>query len=116
MMLGLAHAGSVYEVRCTNAQCGFKTEIGIGGGMKFEEASGYCAQCAKGVSVTWPRDEKPKPAPVRFWDALTGRLREIFRCKTCQQPFVKMEHIEDLRHCPKCGKETLKAKLTLMYD
>ena len=24
--------------------------------------------------------------------------------------------IEELKHCPKCGKESLKAKLTVMYD
>ena len=116
LLIGSANAGTEYEVRCEEAKCGFVTTIGIGGGRMFEEASGYCGKCAKSVSVTWKRDEKPRPAPVRFWDAITGGMREIFRCKTCQGPFVKIEQIEELKHCPKCGKESLKAKLTVMYD
>ncbi|MFO1483764.1 MAG: hypothetical protein U1F71_10440 [Verrucomicrobiaceae bacterium] len=112
----MARAGSLYEVRCTNAKCGLVAEVGIGGGMKFEEASGYCPKCEKFVSVTWPRGEKPKMAPVRFWDGLVGRLREVFRCKTCQTPFVRLGAIEDLKFCPKCGQESLRAKLTMMFD
>lgn len=111
-----AHAGSLYEVRCTTAECGFVARIGIGGGRKFEEASGYCTKCEKVASVTWPRGEKPETAPVRFWDGLVGRLREVFRCKTCHAPFVKLEAPEELKFCPKCGKESLKAKRTILYD
>lgn len=116
LLSGSASAGTGYDVRCENAKCGFTTSIGIGGGRMFEEASGYCAKCAKCVSVTWKRDTKPKTAPVRFWDAVVGRVREIFRCKTCEGPFVKIEQIEEMKYCPKCGKESLKAKRTIMYD
>ncbi len=116
LMLGSASAGTGYDVRCEDAKCGFTTSIGIGGGRMFEEASGYCTKCAKSVSVTWPRGEKPKAAAVRFWDAITGRVRELFRCKTCQEPFVRITQIEELKHCPKCGKASLKARRTVMYD
>ena len=114
--MGTAHAGTAYEVHCENAKCGFTTSIGIGGGRMFEEASGYCAKCSAMVSVTWKRDDKPKSLLARFWDSITGQTREIFRCKTCQGPFVKLEQIEDFKHCPKCGKASLKAKQTILYD
>lgn len=116
LMTGSALAGTQYDVRCTDAKCGFTTTIGIGGGRMFEEASGYCQKCAKSVSVTWKREGKPRPLPLRFWDALTGRMREIFNCPACKTPFVNMEQIEDLKHCPKCGKDSLKSKRTVMYD
>lgn len=116
IMLGPAVAGTGYDLRCEDAKCGFTASIGIGGGRLFEEASGYCPKCAKVVSVTWKRDGKPKSAPVRFWDALTGGLREIFRCQKCQGPFVKVEQIEEFKHCPKCGKASLKARRTVLYD
>jgi len=113
---GSARAGTGYDLRCEDAKCGFTASIGIGGGRMFEEATGYCPKCAKVVSVTWKREGKPRSAPARFWDALTGRLREIFRCQSCQGPFVKIEQIEDFKHCPKCGKASLKARRTVLYD
>jgi hypothetical protein len=100
LMLKATFAGTGYDLRCEDAKCGFTASIGIGGGRMFEEASGYCPKCAKVVSVTWKRDGKPKSAPVRFWDALTGGLREIFRCQKCQGPFVKVEQIEGSSTAP----------------
>lgn len=116
LMVGSARAGMQYEVKCTNEPCGFTTSIGIGGGMKFEQASGYCKKCDKVVSVTWKRDTKERSAYLSFWDALTGRVREIFKCPKCTNPFVMITSIDDFKHCPKCGKASLKSKRTLFYD
>lgn len=116
LMLGSARAGTRYEVKCETAKCGFTTAIGIGGGRMFEEASGYCQKCARNVSVTWKRGQKPRALPLRIWDALTGRIREVFHCPDCKAPFIALEQIEDMKFCPKCGKESLKGKRTLLYD
>ena len=111
-----AWAGTEYDVSCSDAKCGFVTSIGIGGGKKFDQASGYCKKCDKAVSVTWKRDREPMPSQLRFWDPLAGQLRAIFDCPKCKTPFVMIDQIEDLKHCPKCGKPTLTAKRTRLYD
>ncbi|MBN8420169.1 MAG: hypothetical protein J0L73_14730 [Verrucomicrobia bacterium] len=116
LMLGSVRAGSLYEVRCETSMCGFKTTLGIGGGRLFDQASGYCWKCGKTASVTWKREQEKSPLHLKFWDALCGRMREVFTCPTCKGPFVMIEQIEDMKHCPKCGKTSLKTKLTVMYD
>lgn len=116
LMLGTACAGSLYEVHCDAPQCGFKTTLGIGGGMVFDQASGYCRKCDKTVSVTWKRNQEKRPSKLKYWDALAGKMREIFTCPTCKGPFVMIEQIEEMKYCPKCGKSPLKSKLTVMYD
>ena len=116
LLTGAVQAGTRYEVKCTDSQCGFVSSIGIGGGMRFEEASGYCKKCDAMVSVTWKRGEKKQPLLLEVWDALAGRARRIFRCPKCEAPFLKVDQIAELRHCPKCGKESLKTKRTLLYD
>ncbi len=115
-MLGTAWAGTQYDVKCTTKGCGFATAIGIGGGMKFEQASGYCRKCEKVVSVTWKRDSKEKPAHKEFWDPVTGEMREVFTCPECKGPFVAIQQIEEFKHCPKCGKPSLRSKTTVLYD
>lgn len=116
LMQGFANAGTRYEVSCSESKCGFSTAIGLGGGFKFEQASGWCTKCGKMASTTWKRGTQRKPAFVRFWDALTGRERGVFNCDECKSPVGMIEQIEDFKHCPKCGKASLKHKGTMMYD
>jgi ribosomal protein L37AE/L43A len=116
LMLGSAQAGTQYEVKCSDEKCGFASSIGIGGGMKFEQASGFCKTCDKMVSVTWKRGEKKQPVVLSFWDALAGKVRKVFRCPKCEAPFVSVDQIAELKHCPKCGKDSLKSKRTILYD
>lgn len=109
-------AGTGYEVKCKSAKCGFRTHAGIGGGMRFEEASGFCSKCQKWVSVSWTRGEKT-PAPLaEFWDPKTGEARRVYKCPKCQQSFVIIQKIEDMKFCPKCHQPTLESKRTVLYD
>jgi hypothetical protein len=111
-----AQAGTGYAVKCKDTKCGFKTQAGIGGGMRFEEASGFCSKCQGWVSLTWKRGEKA-PAPfATFWDPKTGTTRRLFKCPKCNQPFVVVEKIEDMKFCPKCNHSTLESKRTVLYD
>lgn len=116
LMLGTARAGSRYEVKCSDDKCGFVSSIGIGGGLKFEQASGWCKKCDAMVSVTWKRGEKKEPAVLSFWDALAGEVRKIFKCPKCETPFMRIDQISELKHCPKCGKASLKSRRTMLYD
>lgn len=116
LMLGFAQAGSRYEVKCSDDKCGFTSSIGIGGGFKFEQASGWCQKCDTMVSVTWKRGDKKEPAVLEAWDALAGMMRKIFKCPKCGTPFMQVDHIDELKHCPKCGKPSLKSRRTQLYD
>ncbi len=111
-----AHAGTRYELKCVNEGCGYKDSIGLGGGFKFEQASGWCAKCGRMVSLTWERGSRKSPPRVEFWDPLSGLLRALFKCPKCDGFFVETTAIDALKHCPKCGKATLKATRRMMYD
>lgn len=113
---GVSQAGSGYEVKCKDAKCGFRTEAGIGGGLTFEEAAGFCTQCNKWVSVTWKRGGKAHRPFAKFWDPKTGETRRLFKCPKCKQLFVVIEKIEDVKFCPKCKQPTLTNKRTVLYD
>jgi ribosomal protein L37AE/L43A len=103
-------------MKCSDKTCGFTANIGIGGGIKFEQASGFCKKCDRIVSVTWKRDSREGPSLVSFWDALTGQVRQVFHCPKCKAPVLRVEQIEELKHCPKCGKKSLGSKRTVLYD
>lgn len=109
-------AGIGYNVTCSDGKCGFSAKAGIGGGMQYEEAAGYCPKCGTWTSVSWRR-RKTAPVPVAaFWDPQTGTQRQVRACTKCSEPFVVITRIEDMKYCPKCGKPTLTSKRTLMYD
>jgi hypothetical protein len=109
-------AGNVYEVKCKDAKCGLKTQAGIGGGRIFEEAAGFCGSCKKWVSIIWKRGEKAPVPLAKFWDPKTGETRRVYKCPKCQQPFVVVEKIDDMKFCPLCKKPTLGNKQTVLYD
>ncbi|OGX14720.1 MAG: hypothetical protein A2351_02285 [Omnitrophica bacterium RIFOXYB12_FULL_50_7] len=114
--IGVLQAGSGYEVKCKDPKCGFKTHAGIGGGMAFESAAGFCPKCQEWVSLSWKRGEKA-PAPfAEFSDPKTGETRRLYKCPKCKQPFVVIEKIEDMKFCPRCKKPTLENKRAVFYD
>ncbi|MDP2895840.1 MAG: hypothetical protein Q8Q12_04685 [bacterium] len=108
-------AGSQYDLVCKNKDCNYKGSIGIGGGFQFEQLTGYCLNCKDFVSLSWNREQK-KPEPLKVWNPTTGQAMLLYRCPKCQNPFLPIEKIEDLKHCPKCNKATLEHNLTIYYD
>jgi len=108
-------AGSQYELVCKNKDCNYKGSIGIGGGFEFEQASGYCLHCKDFVSISWGR-EKKQPQPLKVWNPATGKVMLLYKCPKCQNPFLPVEEIENLKYCPKCNKATLRHNLTILYD
>lgn len=111
-----SEAGTGYNVTCSDEKCGFSVKAGIGGGMRYEEAAGYCPKCGTWTTVSWRR-RTAAPAPVAvFWDPQTGAQRQVRACTKCSEPYVVINRIEDIKYCPKCGNPTMTSKRTLLYD
>lgn len=109
-------AGSSYEVKCMNPECGFLTIIRIGGGIKFDETGGFCKNCNKWVNITWDRGKAKPKAVLSFWDSSLGSVRGIYECTSCRNPFVTIPRIDLIKFCPKCGGSELKTILRFLYD
>lgn len=111
-----AYGGCGYDVRCSDGECGFRVNAAIGGGIRYEEAGGFCAKCGKWVKVTWPRrGEAPAPLAA-FWDPQTGGRREARGCPQCREPYIVIRRIEEMKYCPQCKQATLVSKRTMLYD
>jgi len=108
-------AGSQYDLVCKNKDCNYKGSIGIGGGFQFEQVTGYCLNCKDFVSLSWNREQK-KPQPLKVWNPATGQVMLLHKCPKCQNPFLPIEKIENLKYCPKCNTATLEHDLTILYD
>lgn len=114
---GHSQAGSQYELKCTDCKCGFKTSVGIGGCFMFGEIGGYCDKCDKWVVITYNSKKEKAPTPIaEFWDPSTGELRQIYKCPTCQHPFVFIKDVKEIKFCPKCKKACIESKRSMFYD
>lgn len=100
----------------TAKPCGYEANVTFGGGMFFEQLTGYCRSCKKFVHLNWTRKNipdgmkgqikvKPKPEPLgEVWDAATGKIMTVYACPHCKGPFLEIKKLEDLTHCPVCNK------------
>ena len=118
-----AFAGMDYPMKCKN--CGFASDVLIGGGRDFEQVTGFCVEAGKFVYLQWKRGAK-KPEPMaKLWDSATGKMIELYKCPDCPQPFIPLRlkaadrNSPGFDHCPKCGKRTFqvdKAEGIIMFD
>ncbi|MCF7958446.1 MAG: hypothetical protein K9M57_08365 [Phycisphaerae bacterium] len=97
--------------------CGYESNVTFGGGMFFEQLTGYCRPCKKFVYVSWTREniptdlkkqmkikDRPKPKPLgEVWDSKTGEVIAIHACPTCKGPFMEIKKVDDLKFCPACN-------------
>ena len=112
-----------YPMKCTN--CGYSSQVLIGGGMGFHQITGFCPESKKFVYVTWKRGEK-KPNPIaKVWDSANGEMIEVYKCPDCTKPFMPLRlkptdmNSPGFDCCPKCGKHTFnveKGKGIMMFD
>jgi len=110
------NAGDVFEMKCQSKTCGYTSRVTFGGGMAFEQLTGYCLKCKKFVYLQWTREGSPAldpaakkvlpPKPLgEVWDAQSGRALTIYACPECNGPFAAIKNrSDDLKHCPACGK------------
>jgi len=100
----------------TAKPCGFESRVTFGGGMFFNQITGYCRSCKKFVYLSWTRANvpaemkgrikvTPRPVPLgEVWDASTGKVMTIYACPHCKGPFLEIKKPEDLKYCPVCNK------------
>jgi hypothetical protein len=112
----MAYAGEGVAMKCEAKACGYETRVTFGGGMFFQQLTGYCRACKKFVYLGWTRENipdemkarikpKPKPKPLgEVWDPQTGKVLTIHACPHCKGPFREIKKASDLKHCPKCNK------------
>ena len=130
-LLGVAavYAGTGFQMKCQakpekdpktgklSETCGHESSVTFGGGMFFEQITGYCRACKKFVYVTWTGKDQvdrakevgfkvqPRPKPLgEVWDAQTGKILTIHACPTCKGPFLEIKSPDELKHCPSCNK------------
>ena len=118
-----AFAGMGYFMKCTN--CGYSSDVQIGGGRRFEQITGFCVDSMRFVYLRWNRGAK-RPQPIAtVWDAATGEKIEVYKCPDCTKPFIPLRvkaattEGPGFDHCPKCGKKTFqvdKKKGIIAYD
>lgn len=129
-VLGLVawtYAGDGYFVKCASKKCGFDGMVTFGGGMSFEQLTGYCDHCQEFVYLNWTAEnpvieppngkkkERPKPL-AKVWDSRTGNHLTLYPCPKCTKPFAEIQKQEDLKYCPKCNTEGPKKDLAIAVD
>lgn len=111
----IVYAGEGFSMKCRSKTCGYESEVIFGGGMAFQQLTGYCQACKKFVYLSWtlegspmvnPKAEKiPHPKALgEVLDVRTGLTLTIYACPHCKGPFAEIKAREDLRHCPVCRK------------
>lgn len=110
----VGYAGDGFSMKCQSKTCGYESEVTFGGGMAFEQLTGYCQTCKQFVYLTWTREgspvvnpeakKVPAPKPIgEVWDASTGRVLTIYACPHCTGPFAQIKTKNELKHCPICN-------------
>ena len=98
--------------------CEYETMVTFGGGMLFDQITGYCRNCSKFVYLRWTSEHAPadllqnmgtkvtpRPTPLgEVWDARTGQILPVYSCPGCKGPFVEIRSADELKHCPACNK------------
>jgi hypothetical protein len=112
-IVAVAYAGEGFGMKCKAKSCGFEAQVTFGGGMAYEQLTGYCRNCKKFVSLQWTREGSPvlnatakktlPPKPLgEVWDAKTGRVLTLYACPHCKGPFAEIKNKDDLKRCPAC--------------
>ena len=116
LIVGVALAGAAYEVVCANKGCGFKETVRFGGSKRFDMITGYCAACEEFVYITWDRREQAPEPMGQVWDSASGKTLSVYACPNCDESFLSIPSILDLKHCPQCGQAALEHKLKAVID
>ena len=112
-------AGDGFGFKCEDKDCGFKATVVFGGGMLFEQATGWCHRCKKFQSVNWTRKGAPplnpnakvvpQPQPLaEVWNPASGEVRSVYKCPGCGGGFMEVRKPGELTHCPACAKPGFK--------
>lgn len=111
----LVYAGDALHMKCASQPCRYESAVTFGGGMAFEQLTGYCRTCKKFVYLQWTREGSPvvdaksdKVTPPKALgevvDVRSGGILAIYACPHCKGPFAEIKSKEELKHCPACCK------------
>ena len=112
---GAVFASSICELTCKNEACRYKARATFGGGILFDQVTGYCVRDNKFVHLMWRRSEKA-PDPLKLFNAQTGEIMEMYRCPDCGDPFLPIKEAQDFKYCPKCHRPSIEYHLISYLD
>ena len=130
VVMGAAAAwgGTAGDLVCGNKECNYTEQVSFGGGFLFEQVTGRCQKCSKFTSITWDRTPRTNRAPGTtrparprpqtlgsVWIAASGEVVSLYACPDCRGPFIAVIP-DQIRHCPRCGKEEIKFERKEMFD
>jgi hypothetical protein len=99
-----AVAGEKGIVSCSTPDCGYHSNLTIGGGMKSPSVTGYCRSTKKFVRVK-----------LKSWD---DYRKIIPKCPDCPEPILPIYSGSQVAEipCPQCGNLSLRYQRRLMFD
>jgi hypothetical protein len=71
----VVYAGGGFSMKCQSSTCGYESQVRLGGGMAFEQLTGYCRKCKKFVYLQWTREGSPVLDPAAKKVPLNKTLR-----------------------------------------
>jgi ribosomal protein S27AE len=104
VLTGLAWAGELLRVECTQPICQYSCELPLGGARLSPAITCYCPRCRDFVRLT-----------LQNWSEYH---LDRYHCPQCGRPATPVYSIEQISAfpCPKCGKKSLKAKTLKRFD
>jgi hypothetical protein len=99
-----AVAGEKGIVSCSTPDCGYHSNLTIGGAKKSPSVTGYCRSTKKFVRVK-----------LKSWD---DYRKIIPKCPDCPEPILPIYDGGQVAAipCPQCGNLTLHYKRKLLFD
>jgi hypothetical protein len=99
-----AVAGEKGIVSCATPDCGYHSNLTIGGGMKSPSVTGYCRSTKKFVRVK-----------LKSWDDYRKIIPQCPDCPEPIQPIYSGNQVAEIP-CPQCGNLSLRYQRRLMFD
>jgi hypothetical protein len=99
-----ALAGEAGTVSCSTPDCGYHSNLTIGGGMKSPSVTGYCRSTKQFVRVK-----------LKSWD---DYRKIIPKCPDCPEPILPIYGRGQVAKipCPRCGNLTLHYDRRFLFD
>jgi hypothetical protein len=111
-----AFAGTGYEVTSSDGEKTVTYMVNFGGGMFFDQHTGYDPASKKFVYLTWKRDQ-PEPKPVSsIWDHESGRIIALYQFPGVEHPLPVIPSIKAMKVCPVTGDKDFKHRAVLAID
>ena len=99
-----ALAGEKGTVSCSTPECGYHSNLTIGGGMKSPSVTGYCRSTKQFVRVK-----------LKSWDEYRKIIPKCPDCPETIRPIYDKGQVAQIP-CPRCGNLTLHYDRRFLFD